>query len=500
MASTYEKLIFQITGQSLDAENAANRVADAFIKAGIAISKVASDLQADSLSMSNSFGQAVGEIYDDLAKLRAGLKSALEGGNLTGNQRSQLTNMFKEVDRVLRQLQAGSITTAQAANRASTAIRNISDSVVTSGRALGASLNPELERLQGNLNVVSHRLMQTGETYNTVTQQQRAYTMQVQATNKQMNILGTKVSPAVTSAFNNIGSGAHGAMMGMNLLQGNMTGLAFSLIFMRFSMLHMTLAMAAFTLVVGKLWTEFRRVQQIQRDLNAFRVGLTNVGESAAITAASFVQAEIAIKRGWKNEDAVNSIGKLNSAGLHTIQILTLIMGLATNTGRTLEEVTDAFLNIIRPDKYTAEPDFTAFGDALFDLVPRDVLRNSGARSGEDLLTTQIDYYQKLVGDLSVTERGKKLLNMIKDDWEVIGKVQHRLMDDEGKFTPWGRQYKHKLYENEGLMFGIVKNLQQFGSYFEDVASQKEFIKGFMDSGLDEAMAHSMREMDERMG
>lgn len=193
----------------------------------------------------------------------------------------------------------------------------------------------------------------------------------------------TDVSDAAATRMRKISAAAQGAMLSMSLLQGNVTGLAFSLIFLQFSgFLKLSLAAAGAMTIIAGLGLGFRALVKEGtrlRELNDKFFILTGSLEAGglAMDAARKIAEKYGLTIGPLAEIQLAAL--VEEAGLtnkefDTLGGLLLLSdeGLIKNAGST-DELTKKFIDLLVEDKNIEEVlrEFGLTTDTLKEKVDR---------------------------------------------------------------------------------------------------------------------------------
>lgn len=211
-------------------------------------------------------------------------------------------------------------------------------------------------------------------------------------------------SDATQKRLMQVSAAAQGSMLGMSLLQRNVVGLGFSLIFLQFSILKTALAFAALTVIIGS--TVGLLVAFVKLEKAAFSAGkaIEETGQrlaaffrSSDIAQKILTQAdEIARKFGSARQDIVETLSRLETVGLRTNTFIKAILNTAAATGESIATVGERFTAIIRADAKQREGllkrftrdfniEFKRYGSAL-ELA--EALQDRFAGSAEAMANT----------------------------------------------------------------------------------------------------------------
>jgi hypothetical protein len=129
------------------------------------------------------------------------------------------------------------------------------------------------------------------------------------------NFMGD-VSEGTQNAMRRISAASQGAMLGMSLLQGNVVGLAFSLIFLQFSgALKVSLALSALTIIAGLAFKELKRVFELRKEARGLGNALQiTTGNEQAFSLVQNRSKDIAEKLGLAQRDEEKVVRALSRA------------------------------------------------------------------------------------------------------------------------------------------------------------------------------------------
>lgn len=163
-------------------------------------------------------------------------------------------------------------------------------------------------------------------------------------------------SEIATRRLANVAAGAQGVMIGMSLLQRNLTGVGFGLIFLQFSIFKVAAAIAALTLVIGGsagLIIAFSKLQKAALSAgNALQqIGqrLTNFFRSTKTALDILRQAdEVARRFGTDRAKTIESLDLLEQVRLRNSTVIRAVLNTAAATGKEMNEVTERLVDLSR--------------------------------------------------------------------------------------------------------------------------------------------------------
>ncbi|MCK9468416.1 MAG: hypothetical protein M0Q49_03270 [Porticoccaceae bacterium] len=222
------------------------------------------------------------------------------------------------------------------------------DQFQNTANQIATSLSNIATRTEGAMNRVEQRLTRLeGRLRGTA-----AATRENNKATSFMNANGAKTQ----AMLHKLSSAAAGTMMGMSLLQGNITNVGFGLIFLQFAALKVALAAAALTVVIGGsagLVAAFTKLEAagIRAGAMLEKSGqqLTNYFRSAKIAQEIMSQGDQFARRfGIDRDQARASIAELNKVGLQGERVALAMANASAATGKSIEQVTADYINAIR--------------------------------------------------------------------------------------------------------------------------------------------------------
>lgn len=217
----------------------------------------------------------------------------------------------------------------------------IRSTVEQTAQTISGKLDSSLKRLGNQLGQTENKLRRTGQA--------------ARAAGTGMGFLNRN-SEQTQLRLINLAAGAQGVMIGMSLLQRNLTGVGFGLIFLQFSVLKIAAAIAALTVVIGGsigLIMAFSKLQKAALSagnvLQEVGQRLTNFFRSTKIALDILRQAEEVTRRfGTDRAATLKSLDLLEQVGLRNSTIVSGILNTAAAVGAELDTVTERLVELSR--------------------------------------------------------------------------------------------------------------------------------------------------------
>lgn len=251
-------------------------------------------------------------------------------------------------------------------------------------------------------------------------------------------------SKKAAQSFAVLSSGAAGFMLASSVLDGNLTNVAFSLIFLQFAMAPIVVAVALATAGFGLLARKLGEMKKVTNTIRALSLQMTLAGTTALITSGAILKArEIVNDFGFGVEDATKAIGLLTASQLDLGNNLDTIARIASATGRPIAEVTRSLIDLIKPTEFSIGS-FTDFRKAIAALIPitaRNADANDDGRvSAEELIAADAELFAKIAGLTDGNERLRRILNLTRVEWLELSDVQKVLIKEDGKLSDAGEE------------------------------------------------------------
>lgn len=306
-------------------------------------------------------------------------------------------------------------------------------------------------------------------------QQTREYNEQIKQQNKQMSLFNIRHGQKTVEGLNIVGSASAGLMVGMSALEGNVMGVAFGLIFLRFSLLPIVGIFAAATILVG-LWA--KRLSEIEARAKT----LETVGNQALFMGASFEESEEAMKVAAevagqfftgldKPKERLEDLGKamsllVASGIIPSKDELSRIVQVAFASGRSIEDVTKAFVSLIKPTDITIGS-FDDFKNSLQAILPASVLFEDGTINGTVAIA---DMFAEVAGVLDPMERFRIIQEQIGSSWEELTAVSKPLETNMGSLLDLLMGGETRLSDLTQAAFEAGKEVSGVATALEEIS------------------------------
>ena len=265
-----------------------------------------------------------------------------------------------------------------------------------------------------------------------------------------------------------VGSAAQGAVGALSLMDGNVLNLAFSLIFLQFSMVPIALSMGAIT-IAAKLAAD--HILKVSKEVDNIR----RLGQQLRFAGHAYGEvatAQEAVMRATKeyNFELADSIkaASLMTGAFGDIEVKLkngrslwdLIIDVAADTGRTLEDVASSFLDIIRPTELTAGS-FEEFEQAISGIIP---VSARGTKNLIELKVANAQWFAQLASSINPMERATRLSSLLYTTWDALRIPNRNILKEEGWFKNLvtGTLSQDTETFNESLQV-VVETLQAAG-------------------------------------
>jgi hypothetical protein len=229
----------------------------------------------------------------------------------------------------------------------------------------------------------------------------------VEANNRTLGFFGNKITPESMRSMNQLGAAAQGVVMAMSAMDGNVLGLAFSLIFLKFTMGGVALATAGITAGLVMIYKASTRTLERTKQWEALQNRMKNLGSATTITKQSYDELEgIAKKLGLSTEDLSTILYNLAQNRIEpTAEVMGALMKTANITGRSFQDMLKIFLNLVRPTELVIS-DFDQWQKTLVDLLgPARALDKNTAFLSDNFL----DLFSAMASTTDVGQRAQKM-------------------------------------------------------------------------------------------
>ena len=280
--------------------------------------------------------------------------------------------------------------------------------------------------------------------------------------------------------FAALGSTAQGAVLGMSALEGNILNVAFSLIFLQFSMAPLALGIAALT-AGTVLWMKAMTKANTQAEkIRKIGLQMRNLNISAQSTAIGGKLIKESVDDfGFEAEDASKAMSLLIQNVDNYGSAFNVVRDIAADTGNSMETVAQAFLDTIKATDISVGS-LEDFKTGLDNLIPAVVRADTPL---ENLIDTATNWYAQIGSSIDPTERSVKLLELLRGNWESIN-VQNKAISREGGLFDhiFGGTDFEKAERFQQSLGDITGTLSEFMSAPQIAQRVVEFSKMFSDS------------------
>lgn len=360
-----------------------------------------------------------------------GSRTAMNALTQLGNKAKTATTpaekvLYQQMDAVGRKMQSFSVTGAQtsaAYEDMANTVAGTATTITNQGIAMGLTGEVQDKATTSLIEYESHlrstaasiREVEENTRTNVVAQEHNiAVTKKSQTGQQTMAKYGNtmnKILIAQQSAF-------HGVMLGTAALNGNIVGLAFSMIFLRFSLIHIVGPIAAMVAIFGLVWRRIGEARKRVDDLVKASMGLGLVGSNLEITT----NRAVALKEAFEiTKVPVSELSKVmeyfTRIGVEPSgEAIANVVGIAKEAGVPIDEFASAMADLSR-DMIRAwvegKTDYTDYVKTLIRLTPP-------AKGSAEELTAA---YFNLVGQvMSLTDPTEKLNRLMAGTIEIMGK------------------------------------------------------------------------------
>ena len=269
--------------------------------------------------------------------------------------------------------------------------------------------------------------------------------------------------------FTALASASQGAVLGLSALDGNILNMAFSLIFLQFSMAPVAAGMAALTAAAvlwGKKLSESIAHAEKVRKLS---LQMRNLNIDARATAKGGKLVTEAVNDfGFSSEDASKALGMLIQNVDNFGAAFAVVRDIAADTTGNMEGVTQAFLDTIKVDQI-AVGSLEEFRESLDRLIPPVVRVGTPL---ENLVDTAENWYNEIVQSIDPTQRAATLIRLLRENWESINVQNRAILNEQGAIDHiFGGTDFEKAERFQNSMATTLDILQQFHSA-PDIASK----------------------------
>jgi hypothetical protein len=324
-------LQMRATLDTSNAERGFQRVATAMTaanqRAAQAGSRAYEQIDNQLLKLKDSAQSTTFQFDKQFTKFRDGLNSAISSGSASSQVTTKLSTSY---DTLLRKMQAFAATNAK----------------IATDPATKAHWEQELANLQKYGNAVAQTITKT---------QVMQTDMTIRAKNVAAQAAGVPLqnSEKTVNLFKDISSAAQGVMMGTAAAQGNIMGMAFGLIFLRFTEVGIMAATASLTVALiglkkAILDNAIAAVKQAVSFENMGQQMSSYLGSVEKATAVLRQADEISQRVGWGREENAKALTQLERYGIRSQTYISAIANAAAATGETFGKVTQDFMETIK--------------------------------------------------------------------------------------------------------------------------------------------------------
>lgn len=341
-----------------------------------------------------------------------------------------------------------------------------------------ASTNPRIRELIGNMEAMST---------STQTSQSRVR-MWLEQT-----FPWVSRAKAVAGSLNLMGGGMQGMMLASSAMEGNMMGLAFSLIFLRFAMLPAAAAGVALTVIFSQIAKAAKTTRETAKEIGSLTKTLMSSGQT--YQNAIMLSTDL-YKTYARNIDAIKILagptagrmedrmkllaeasGILARNGLKpTAEIMDSVIAASLRTGKSMADVAQSMIDLVKPGKITLGS-FEDFRSNLDNLIPMWYNAEGNLMSYGEKLQKQLGIYSMLIGQTDGWSRALTVSDlMVKEFGSTLAGIQTDDPVKAIKLLTNGTQELTKLDEKVKKLYIAQKPRMVAGGLF---TSEAEFLAKF---------------------
>lgn len=285
----------------------------------------------------------------------------------------------------------------------------------------------EQSKLSASLRDVTLAMTSASPTMNTLTGNLEAMGTASQTTHSRLRVMFESMFPwvgrlkAVTNGLNLTGGAMQGVLLGTSAMEGNLMGVAFSLIFLRFAMLPA----AAAGLALSIAFTQISKAAKTTRD-TAKEVGnltRTLMSSGQTYTSATLLSTDL-YKTYQRNIDAIKVLAGPTASRLEdrmkllseasiilarnglepTNEIMDSIIATSLGTGKSMADVAQGMVDLVKPGKFTVGS-LEDFRSNLDKLIPMWYKLDGALMSPTEKLQKQIGVFSTFIGEMDASKR-----------------------------------------------------------------------------------------------